>query len=506
MTSLSFTLPTTNDTLFEGNEAFSVSIADPSSGSVAAQTASATIVDNDAGGIAWSISGGGNVAEGAAASFTVSYGGATLAEGNTVSINLAFAAGGTEAADFGDAFLTDVAQAIALLPSGHGISLSGGTLTFSNPAVTSLSFTLPTTNDTLFEGNEAFSVSIADPSSGSVAAQTASATIVDNDAGGIAWSISGGGNVAEGAAASFTVSYGGATLAEGNTVSINLAFAAGGTEAADFGDAFLTDVAQAIALLPSGHGISLSGGTLTFSNPAVTSLSFTLPTTNDTLFEGNEAFSVSIADPSSGSVAAQTASATIVDNDPIGGDPNDFDDKAPIGQSGFTLWTGTAQDDPINTGNGSTNDIIYGLGGNDTISTGNSADIIYGQAGNDNIQGGSQDNSVYGGSGTDNIDGGEGSDVIYGGSGNDTINGGSNGTDVLVGGFGQDIMTGGNGNDTFQYLSIFNSTVGARDTIVDFTPGNDTIDLIAVGTRVTSRPPHNPRKRNMPHAAPTLGI
>ena len=482
VTSLSFTLPTTNDTLFEGNEAFSVSIADPSSGSVAAQTASATIVDNDAGGIAWSISGGGNVAEGAAASFTVSYGGATLAEGNTVSINLAFAAGGTEAADFGDAFLTDVAQAIALLPSGHGISLSGGTLTFSNPAVTSLSFTLPTTNDTLFEGNEAFSVSIADPSSGSVAAQTASATIVDNDAGGIAWSISGGGNVAEGAAASFTVSYGGATLAEGNTVSINLAFAAGGTEAADFGDAFLTDVAQAIALLPSGHGISLSGGTLTFSNPAVTSLSFTLPTTNDTLFEGNEAFSVSIADPSSGSVAAQTASATIVDNDPIGGDPNDFDDKAPIGQSGFTLWTGTAQDDPINTGNGSTNDIIYGLGGNDTISTGNSADIIYGQAGNDNIQGGSQDDSVYGGSGTDNIDGGEGSDVIYGGSGNDTINGGSNGTDVLVGGFGQDIMTGGNGNDTFQYLSIFDSTVGARDTIVDFTPGNDTIDLSAITT------------------------
>ena len=182
MTSLSFTLPTTNDTLFEGNEAFSVSIADPGSGR--SPTAASAHRRQRRGGIAWSIVGGGNVAEGAAASFTVSYTGATLAEGNTVSINLAFAAGATEAADFGDAFLTDVAQAIALLPSGHGISLAGSTLTFSNPAVTSLSFTLPTTNDTLFEGNEAFSVSIADPSSGSVAAQTASATIVDNDAGG----------------------------------------------------------------------------------------------------------------------------------------------------------------------------------------------------------------------------------------------------------------------------------------------------------------------------------
>ena len=98
----------------------------------------------------------------------------------------------------------------------------------SNMVTVALTFNLD------FDGNfKAFSVSIADPSSGSVAAQTASATIVDNDAGGIAWSISGGGNVAEGAAASFTVSYGGATLAEGNTVSINLAFAAGGTEAAD---------------------------------------------------------------------------------------------------------------------------------------------------------------------------------------------------------------------------------------------------------------------------------
>ena len=50
----------------------------------------------------------------------MSYGGATLAEGNTVSINLAFAAGATEAADFGDAFLHDVAQAMRLCPPGTG--------------------------------------------------------------------------------------------------------------------------------------------------------------------------------------------------------------------------------------------------------------------------------------------------------------------------------------------------------------------------------------------------
>ena len=123
---------------------------------------------------------------------------------------------------------------------GSGITRAGSILTFSNPAVTSLTFTLPTFNDTLIEGNEAFSVSINTPSHGTVVAPTANATIIDNDAANIAWSITGGGNVTEGGAPSFTVSYTGATLAEGNTVSITLAFGAGATEGADFADGFLT--------------------------------------------------------------------------------------------------------------------------------------------------------------------------------------------------------------------------------------------------------------------------
>ena len=335
VTSLTFTLPTFNDTLFEGAEAFSVSINTPSQGSVVAPTANATIIDNDAANIAWSIAGGGNVTEGGAPSFTVSYTGATLAEGNTVSITLAFGAGATEAADFPDSFLQDIDDAIAAVP-GSGITRSGSVLTFSNPAVTSLTFTLPTFNDTLFEGAEAFSVSINTPSQGSVVAPTANATIIDNDAANIAWSIAGGGNVTEGGAPSFTVSYTGATLAEGNTVSITLAFGAGATEAADFPDSFLQDIDDAIAAVP-GSGITRSGSVLTFSNPAVTSLTFTLPTFNDTLFEGAEAFSVSINTPSQGSVVAPTANATIIDNDPLAGAPITLEvDEAAMSTAGAT--------------------------------------------------------------------------------------------------------------------------------------------------------------------------
>jgi Ca2+-binding RTX toxin-like protein len=140
------------------------------------------------------------------------------------------------------------------------------------------------------------------------------------------------------------------------------------------------------------------------------------------------------------------------------------------------LTDGSDTLDNTESASGSTNDEIYGGAGIDTISSGNAADKIYGQAGNDILNGGSQNDLIFGGSGDDLIDGGEGSDEIYGGSGNDQINGGSNGTDILIGGYGQDVLTGGNGNDIFKYLS----TLDSGDTIADFTPNGDIIDLTAI--------------------------
>ena len=162
------------------------------------------------------------------------------------------------------------------------------------------------------------------------------ATIIDNDAAHIAWSITGGGNVAEGGAPSFSVTYTGATLADGNTVSITLACGAGTTEAADFTDSFLQDIDDAIAAVP-GSGITRSGSVLTFSNPAVTSLTFTLPTFNDTLFEGAEGILGVDQHADQGSVVAPTANATIIDNDPLAGAPITLDvDEAAMSTAGAT--------------------------------------------------------------------------------------------------------------------------------------------------------------------------
>lgn len=70
--------------------------------------------------------------------------------------------------------------------------------------------------------------------------------------------------------------------------------------------------------------------------------------------------------------------------------------------------------------------------------------------------------------------GGAGDDVIFGGGMNDMIFG-DEGNDRIIGGKGADILSGGNGNDTFEWHS--GDYTGSYDTIVDFHPGQDKLDI-----------------------------
>ena len=72
-----------------------------------------------------------------------------------------------------------------------------------------------------------------------------------------------------------------------------------------------------------------------------------------------------------------------------------------------------------------------------------------------------------------------GSYRLYGGAGADTIAGGA-GNDEIWGRLGADILRGGAGADVFAYLAVGDSTVAARDTIMDFARG-DLIDLHRAG-------------------------
>jgi Ca2+-binding RTX toxin-like protein len=66
--------------------------------------------------------------------------------------------------------------------------------------------------------------------------------------------------------------------------------------------------------------------------------------------------------------------------------------------------------------------------------------------------------------------------ILYGGVANDRLKGGG-GEDVLVGGPGSDLLHGGGGKDIFRYDSPSHSNPSAIDSIFDFAPAEDLIDL-----------------------------
>jgi fibronectin-binding autotransporter adhesin len=115
-------------------------------------------------------------------------------------------------------------------------------------------------------------------------------------------------------------------------------------------------------------------------------------------------------------------------------------------------------------------DLIQGLGNNDTIDALGGADQVSGGNGKDTIAGGDGNDSVKGNKGGDTLSGDAGNDVIVGAKGNDLLKGGD-GDDWLNGGRGNNKLFGGEGEDTFVFR-----TRKATDTVKDFADG----DIIAL--------------------------
>jgi Ca2+-binding RTX toxin-like protein len=128
-----------------------------------------------------------------------------------------------------------------------------------------------------------------------------------------------------------------------------------------------------------------------------------------------------------------------------------------------TNFTGNASFDySISDGKGGTSSATVSVAVGGTQTGGSSNDLLTGTAGNDSI------------------DGGNGSDILIGYAGNDTLIGG-NGTDFLLGSAGDDLLDGGNGSDTLrgglgEDIFVFAAGEGI-DTITDFSLGTDKIGL-----------------------------
>ena len=182
-------------------------------------------------------------------------------------------------------------------PLGHGCCGEGtdlsepplGTVTFAanSAAGATQSITITATDDALSETAESFTVTLGDDNLDAVVSVvveersklSATATIAASDP--ITISISGPSNVDEGDA---TSSY---------TVSLS---PDGVTPTADLTVSYATSSGTATA----GSDYTAKSGTLTFTNTAAGSQTFTVSTTEDTFDESGETFTVTISSPSGG--------------------------------------------------------------------------------------------------------------------------------------------------------------------------------------------------------------
>ena len=170
-------------------------------------------------------------------------------------------------------------------------------------------------------------------------------------------------------------------------------------------------------------------------------------------------------DLSDGSASGGHAEGDVISNIEwiLGSDHNDH----LTGDGNRNELTGGGGDDQIDGAGGA--DTILGGTGDDTITDGAGFDRLFGGAGHDVILGSADTDGdwFYGGAGNDSIVAGGGNDTLWGDDGNDT----------LVGSAEADRLTGGAGADLF----VFTGGSVVQDRIIDFTIGEDRMDVSAWG-------------------------
>ncbi|WP_151117900.1 Calx-beta domain-containing protein [Hypericibacter adhaerens] len=279
---------TTDDTVVEGTEDYSVQLADPSHGVISIGTAPTDIIDDDAQNLQWSITGDSLVNEGNAAVYTVTYTGAVLAPGITATVTVQTGPGTNGSEPDAD--------------SNTDYTSLSTVLTFTGGDSNAQTVSVQTVDDTLVEGTEDYSVQISGQSAGNITQGTAPTDIVDNDAPNMQWSVVGDSLVSEGNTAIYTVSYSGAVLAPGQTATITVQTGPGTNGSEPDADSNTDYTALSTVL-------TFTGGQ--------TSQTVEVHTTDDTLIEGTEDYSVNISGQSAGTITQPTAPTDIIDNDHI---------------------------------------------------------------------------------------------------------------------------------------------------------------------------------------------
>ena len=462
-TAETITVDVAGDTDFEPDEQFTVTISNPTnSGTITTASADGTIQNDDAAPVP---------------EFAIAGVNASQAEGD--SGNTAFTFDVTRTGDTTNADSVDYTITFTGTNPADATDIPGtltGTVNFAANQTTAETITVDVAGDTDVEPDEQFTVTLSNPTnSGTIATASADGTIQNDDVAPPTTEFSIGSPVSQDEGNSgnttytFTVTRTGDTT---NAATVDYTFAAGDTDATDFG-----------GTLPTNGQFSFNANDATATIDIIVS--------GDTDIETDENFTLTLSNPSTGTITSgqDVATGTIV-NDDVPPSPVYID------SNGNLVVVGTEAGDRIILqaalggkvrvelngrfygmypasgarmivhGNGGDDHIavagnlhrvaeLYGGEGDDYIAGGPSADLLDGGAGNDRVAGGSGNDTIHGGEGRDRIDGGPGSDSLYGDAGNDQMVGaagndfmdGGEGNDELAGGTGNDVMRGGSGND-----------------------------------------------------------
>ena len=263
-----FTVSTTEDSVFEGDETFTVglTVSNAPSGVTSSDTGTGTIDDDDAAAVTV---GDARADEGDAMTFTVT-------------LSAAVQGGLTVTPSFTDVSAT----------KGTDYTANTSALTFTGTASETKTFTVSTTEDAVVESDETFTVSLAvsNAPSGVTATDTGTGTIDDDDGTNATLTVNDA-SASEGDAITFTVSL---SKAVQGGLTVTPSFTNGTAASTDY---------------------TANTTALTFTGTANETKTFTVSTTEDAVVEGAETFTVGLTTSNSGVTATDTGTGTINNDD-----------------------------------------------------------------------------------------------------------------------------------------------------------------------------------------------
>ena len=272
LTTQQITVAVAGDVIFEGAEAFQVTLSNPINATITDGTGVGTINNDDAAPV-------------------LAINDVTVTEGDASSVNAVFTVTLT-----GPTALTatvNFTTANGTATAGTDYTGTSGTLTFV-PGTTTQPITVAVLGDTIFEGPETFLVNLATPVNATIGDGQGTGTITDNDA-----------------TPSLTI--GDAAVVEGNAATTNAVFtvtlSAASTQQVTVGFA----TANGTAVAPGDYATQT--GTLTFA-PGVTTQQITVAVVGDVTFETTETFQVTLNTPVNATILDGQATGTIINDDP----------------------------------------------------------------------------------------------------------------------------------------------------------------------------------------------